>query len=221
MTRPGPVDGAAPGYYGVYPALVTDLVDPDNLGRVEVRLPWLGTTGDSDVRAWATMCSPYADSEQGLLVLPEVGSQVVVAFEAGNTRRPYIIGAAWNGQEKLPHPPERSNNIRLMRTRSDSRLEFDDAGGSEKVSLTMRSGHKVVLDNAARTITVTHSSGCVVKLTDTSIDITANATVNVKSPLVNVDAAVSKFSGMVKCETLIASSGVVSPAYTPGAGNVW
>jgi len=49
-----PADGSAPGYFGVYPAVVTKLVDPDRLGRIEVRFPWLGTTGDRDVRAWAT-----------------------------------------------------------------------------------------------------------------------------------------------------------------------
>ena len=69
------------------------------------------------------------------------------------------------------------------------------------------------------TLRVTGSQ--VITLTDTSIDITANASVNVKAPLVNVDAPMSKFSGVVKCETMIATSGVVSPAYTPGAGNVW
>ena len=80
---PAPVDGSAPGYFGVYPAFVTDLVDPDSLGRIEVRFPFLGTDGDRDVRAWATLCTPYADADSGLEILPEVGSQVVVAFEAG------------------------------------------------------------------------------------------------------------------------------------------
>jgi uncharacterized protein involved in type VI secretion and phage assembly len=221
MTLPTPVDGAGPSYFGVYPALVTDIVDPDQLGRIEVRFPWLGSTGDTDVRAWATLCSPYADDNQGLLVLPEVGSQVVVAFEAGNMRRPYIVGAAWNGQESLPNPPAASNDIRLMRSRSDSRLEFDDSAAAEKVSITMASGHQVVLDNAARTITITHSSGCTVKLTDATVEVQANASVKVTAPTVSVDAAMSTFSGVVQCATLIATSGVVSPAYTPGAGNVW
>src|SRR5262249_29651139 len=140
-TQPGgmmipaqPRDGSAPAYHGVYPALVTDLVDPKSLGRVEVSYPWLGSDG-LDVRAWATLCTPYADDKQGLLVLPEVGSQVVVAFEAGNLRRPYILGAAWNGMEALPRDPERANNVRLLRSRADSRLEFDDATGAAKVRI--------------------------------------------------------------------------------------
>ena len=221
MTLSTPADGSAPCYFGVYPAIVTDLVDSDQLGRVEVRFPWLGEDGDQAVRAWATLCSPYADTDQGLLALPEVGSQVVVAFEAGNLRRPYIIGATWNGREALPHQPDRSNDVRLLRSRADSRLEFDDAAGSATVRLTMASGHQVILDDAAQEVTVKHAMGCVVKLTATAVEITANVSLDVSAPMVKVDAPISTFSGMVKVGTLIAEQMVMSPAYTPGAGNIW
>jgi uncharacterized protein involved in type VI secretion and phage assembly len=221
MTPSVPADGSAPSYFGVYPAIVTDLVDSDQLGRVEVRFPWLGEDGDQAVRAWATLCSPYADTDQGLLALPEVGSQVVVAFEAGNLRRPYVIGATWNGREALPHPPERSNDVRLLRSRADSRLEFDDAAGSATVRLTMASGHQVILDDVAQEVTVKHAMGCVVKLTATAVEIQANVSLDVSAPMVKVDAPISTFSGMVKVGTLIAEQMVMSPAYTPGAGNIW
>lgn len=131
MALPTMVDGQGPRFFGVYPALVTRITeDPLRLGRVEVRFPGLGDDGERDVRAWATLCSPYADDKQGLQIMPEVDSQVVVAFEAGDFRRPYIVGAAWNGKAAQPHAPERSNNLRLLRSRADSRLEFDDSSGS-------------------------------------------------------------------------------------------
>jgi uncharacterized protein involved in type VI secretion and phage assembly len=221
MGLPAPPDGSAPAYFGVYPAIVTDLVDSESLGRVQVRFPWLGEDGDRDVRAWATLCSPYADDRQGLLALPEVGSQVVVAFEAGNLRRPYVVGAAWNGRETLPHPPDSANDIRLLRSRADSRLEFDDAAGGPKVRLTMASGHTVTLDDAAQEITVRHAGGCTVRLTATAVEIQANVSVDVTAPMVKVDAPLSTFSGLVKVGTLIAEQMVMSPAYTPGAGNIW
>ncbi|GAA1032657.1 phage baseplate assembly protein V [Virgisporangium ochraceum] len=221
MGLPAPADGGTPGYYGVYPAIVTDLVDEDGLGRVEVRFPWLGTDGDRDVRAWATLCSPYADDSQGLLVLPEVGSQVVVAFEAGNLRRPYVVGSTWNGREALPHRPAAANDIRLFRSRADSRLEFDDAAGAQKVRITMASGHEVTLDDGAQEITVRHATGCTVRLTVTAVEIQANVSVDVTAPMVKVDAPIATFSGIVKVGTLIAEQMVMSPAYTPGAGNIW
>lgn len=221
MGLPAPNDGGAPSYFGLYPALVTDIVDPDRLGRVQVRFPWLGTQGDAEVRAWATLCSPYADADQGLLAFPEVGSQVVIGFEAGNLRRPYVVGAAWNGQAATPHQPEQANNVRMLRSRSDSRLVLDDTAGAEKVEITMASGHRVVLDNGSRSITVRHASGCEVTLTDTAVRVTANVSVDVTAATVSVNAPISTFSGIVKANTLIAESTVVSPAYTPGAGNIW
>lgn len=221
MGLPTPADGSAPGYFGVYPALVCDLVDPERLGRIEVQFPTLGTAGCRDVRAWATLCSPYADDNQGLQVLPEVASQVVVAFEAGNWRRPYIIGACWNGKAKLPRAAEKANNIRVLRSRAKSKLEFDDTAGSAKVSITMESGHRVVLDDGAQSVTIQHTNGSLIRITAAGvIEIQGNTSVDIKTPLLNVDAATSTFKGFVKCTTLIADAFVISPAYTPGVGNL-
>lgn len=219
---PAPVDGSAPGYFGVYPAIVTDLVDTKSLGRIEVRFPFLGTDGDQDVRAWATLCSPYADSDAGLQILPEVDSQVVVAFEAGNLRRPYIIGCSWNGQAALPDAPADANDIRLLRSRADSRLEFDDNQSSPKITLRTRSGHEIIIDEGAGgEITIEHAAGCSVRLTPTSVEVNANVDVSVTAIQVDVTAPVSTFSGIVKAQTVIADSFVISPAYTPGVGNIW
>lgn len=219
--RPTPADGSAAGYLGLYPAFVTDLVDPERLGRIEVRFPFLGDDGDRDVRAWATLCTPYADSDSGLEILPDKGSQVMVMFEAGNLRRPYIVGAVWNGRRHPPQTPEAANNIRLLRTRAESRLEFDDTDSGPKVKVSTRSGHSVVLDDGAQEITITHATGCTVKLTTTSVEVTANVELKVTAPMVEVNAPISTFSGLVKCSTLIADTSVVSPAYTPGVGNLW
>jgi len=221
MALPQPNDGAGPTFYGVYPAWVTDLVDTKNLGRIEVSFPFLGKDGNDAVRAWATLCTPYADKDQGLCILPEVGSQVLVAFEAGNFYRPYIIGSAWNGKAALPHAAKKPNNIRVLRTRANSRLEFDDTKGSPKVTLSTSSGHEVVLDDGSSEITIRHAQGCVITLTSSSIEIQANSSVEVTAPMVEVTAPISTFSGVVQCQTLVAESFVISPGYTPGVGNIW
>jgi len=221
MNGPTRPDGQAPRYFGVYPALVTDIVDPENLARVEVKFPWLGTDGDS-VRSWATLLSPYAEDDQGFQVLPSVDTQVVVAFEAGDLRRPYIIGAAWNGREAMPEAPAAPNNKRLIKTRSGSLLEFDDTDGASKVTLSMRSGHKLVMYDASREVEISHSSGHIIRFTAAGqIEIQANSTVELTACAFNIHAAAANFDGLITCTTLIASSGVVSPSYTPGAGNIW
>ncbi len=215
-------DGGLQQYFGLYPAIVTDVVDPDGLGRVEVKFPWLGTTGSDEVRAWATLLSPYADDDQGFQALPAVDSQVVVGFEAGNLRRPYVVGSCWNGREALPASPAEENNLRLIKTRAKSTLEFDDSEGSAKITLKTESGHELVLDAGGQEVTLKHSNGSVVAFRASGmIEINANAGVDINAPVANIHAPVANFDGVINCTTLIASASVVSPSYTPGAGNVW
>ncbi len=215
-------DGGQQTYFGVYPAIVTNLVDPDGIGRIEIRFPWLGSDGDSDVRAWATLLSPYADDDQGLQTLPEVDSQVVVAFEAGNLRRPYIVGSCWNGVEKLPTSAAAANNIRVLKTRSGSVLEFDDSEGAAKITLKMRSGHELVLDDSAQTVRLSHSSGHVITFTaGGAVEIQANSTIELTATALNVHTPVATFDGIINCTTLAASTAVTSPMYSPGVGNLW
>jgi uncharacterized protein involved in type VI secretion and phage assembly len=215
-------DGDARRHFGVYPAIVTDIVDPDDLGRIQVKLPWLGTDGDRDVRAWATLLTPYADDDQGFFVLPAVDTQVVVAFEAGDLRRPYIVGSAWNGKEAMPESPAQANDKRLVKTRAGSLLEFDDTEGAPKVTVSTQSGHTLVLDDGQQEVTLRHANGCVITLNaGGQVEVRANATVEITASAVNVHAASAIFDGLVQCTTLIATSAVVSPSYTPGAGNVW
>jgi len=214
-------DVGGPAYFGVYPAIVTNIDDPKGLGRIQVRLPTLGQDG-GDVRAWATLVTPYAGDDQGFEFLPEVDTQVVVAFEAGNPRRPYIVGACWNGKESLPETPATPNNIRVIKTRSGSTLEFDDTSGAAKVTLRTSKGNELVLDEGAQEVTLRHFNGCsIVMNAGGQIEVQANATVEITASAVNVHAATATFDGMVNCTTLTASVGVVSPSYTPGVGNIW
>jgi uncharacterized protein involved in type VI secretion and phage assembly len=216
------MDGDARRHFGVYAALVTDIVDPQGLGRIQVKFPWLGTQGAGDVRAWATLVSPYADDDQGLEILPAVDTQVVVGFEAGDLRRPYVIGACWNGVEALPEAATDPNNLRLLKSRAGSKLVFDDTDGAEKVTVSMKNGHQIVLDQGSQQITVTHQNGCTITI-DVSgkIAVQANTSVDVTAPVLNVHSATANFDGIINCQTLVAASSVSSPLYTPGAGNMW
>jgi uncharacterized protein involved in type VI secretion and phage assembly len=214
-------DGEGQRYFGVYPAIVTNIVDPKQLGRIEVKFLSLGEDGDT-VRAWVTLLTPYADNDQGYQMLPSVDTQVVVAFEAGHLHRGYIVGSAWNGKESLPQSPEQANNKRLIKTRSGSLLEFDDTQGASKITLSTSTGYKLLLDEGGMQVTLTHSNGTHITFNAAGqVEITANATVEITASAVNVHAPTATFDGMVNCTTLNASVGVISPSYTPGAGNIW
>ncbi len=216
----GPHDGDGARWYGLYPAQVVDLVDPQGKGRIKVQFPSFGADG-ATVSAWATLLSPYADKGQGFEILPEPHSQVVVGFEAGDPARPYIVGACWNGRRKPPEAAAAANNLRTWKTRSGSELQFDDTAGAAKVTLSMQSGHKLVLDDQAHQVTLQHANGCKIEINVAGqVTITANSTVEVNASGVNVHAPSVVCDGLVQCQTLIATS-VVASSYTPGAGNVW
>lgn len=213
-------EAGGPRYYGLHPAIVTDLEDPESLGRVQVSFPWLGEEG-ADVRAWATLLSPYAEDDQGFQFLPSIDTQVVVAFEAGDPRRPYVVGAAWNGVEAQPEAPSASNDKRLIKTRSGSVLEFDDTAGSTKITLSTSGGHELVFDEGGQEVSISHLNGAKIVIDASGkVDITGLSSVDINAALFNVHSGIAVFDGLIQCQTLITNS-VVSPSYTPGAGNVW
>jgi len=114
-----------------------------------------------------------------------------------------------------------TNDRRRIRTRAGSLLELDDTG-APKITLSTAAGHRVVLDEGEMAITLEHANGSVIRLSAAGeIEIQTAAAVEVTAAAVNVHAPRASFDGIVSCTTLIASSGVVSPSYTPGAGNVW
>lgn len=222
--------GDRPRLYGVYPALVTDVQDPDNQGRVQVKLPFVEESDGGSALAWARLATMMAGGDRGTWFIPEVNDEVLVAFTAGDPRRPVVIGALWNGVDAPPETMDSANNVRSVTSRSGHKLTFDDTAGAEKVELKTKGGHTFTLDDAAGgTVTLTHSNGATIKIDAVgNIEITANVKVKINAPagldvtaaMVTVNAAMSSFSGVVKADTVITNS-VVSASYTPGAGNIW
>ncbi len=177
-----------------------------------------------DVRAWATLCTPYADDDQGFEIMPAVDTQVVVAFEAGDLRRPYVLGACWNGSRVAARVAGRGRTTSGCGRRAPgSLLEFDDTDGAAKVTVSMKSGHKLVLDDAAQEVS-------------SRIRTAARSTIDVGGQVSRARQLDGRghrrrrstctprprsSTASINCTTLIATSASCRPSYTPGAGNVW
>ena len=73
--------GDRPWVHAVVIGIVTNNNDPDTLGRVKVKFPWLAPDEES---AWARMATPSGGNARGWFFLPEVGDEVLVAFELGD-----------------------------------------------------------------------------------------------------------------------------------------
>jgi uncharacterized protein involved in type VI secretion and phage assembly len=224
-----PQEGRMPGAaealsYGTYTAIVTEVRDPEGLGHVQIRIPAF-----KGVSLWARVATLMAGGQRGTWFIPDVNDEVLVAFEAGDPRKPYVIGALWNGKERPPVAMDSagSNNIREIRTRSGVQITFNDAQGNEALTLETPGGQKVELGSGGRAIHIEDGNGNSVNLDPAGITINAAARVavncgaaQINAGMLEVNAGMAKFSGVVQCDTLITNK-TISASYTPGAGNVW
>lgn len=191
--------------YGVYAATVVDVKDPKQLGRVRVRTTAREVPGLD--RRWARLATLMAGAARGSWFVPDVRDEVLVAFEGGDARRPFVVGALWNPSAK---PPERmdkagKNPRRVIRTKGGHRIALDD--GDQKIEIQDANGNSVVIDTQG------------VKIQASAKVRISASTVEIDTGMLTVNAGMSKFSGVVQCDTLISNS-VVASSYTPGVGNI-
>ena len=216
-------------WYGAFPALVTDIVDPEGLGRVKIALPWSPDTAGARYETWARLATFMAGNNRGSWFIPDVDDEVLIVFEGGDPRRPYVIGSLWNGKDKPPESMDGAgkNFKKVLRSRNGVKLTMDDTDGREQFVLETPGGQKLTLKDGPGAVEIVDSNGNSIKLETSGITITASAKVTINASqvavsagMVTVDAAMSKFSGVVQCDTMISNS-VISASYTPGAGNIW
>lgn len=223
-----PISGTGGQFYGVYSALVTDVQDPDGLGRVRLRLPWV-TDDDGDAyEVWARIATLMAGNDRGTWFMPEPEDEVLVAFEGGCPWRPIVIGALWNGQDAPPEQMDSRNNIRAVTSRSGIRVAFDDTDGGVQFTLDTPGGQRIVCADTPARIDISDANGNQIVMEAAGITLTASAQVNinaggglnVSAPMVSVSSGMSQFSGVVQSSTNITNT-TISAVYTPGAGNIW
>lgn len=237
MSRPMALDrerdariatGLGGRFYGVYPAVVTDLNDPEGQGRVRIRLPW-SPDDSGGYEAWARLATLMGGNHRGSWFVPDLDDEVLVVFQAGDTRWPFVIGGLWNGVDTPPEQMDASgnNDIKSLRSRNGVKVTLDDASGQERLILETPGGQQVSLTDGPGVLELRDSNGNTVTLESSGITVSASAkvtvqasTVEVSAGSVTVNAGISRFSGVVQADTLITNS-VVSASYTPGAGNIW
>lgn len=155
-------------YFGKYRGTVTNNIDPNCLGRVQVSCP--SVLGDGQL-AWAMPNSPYAGDGEGFFAIPPIGANVWVEFEGGDTELPIWAGCFWGMGESpvttgLP-------STKMLKTESMT-LTLDDLPGAGGFTLEVDSPAvniplKMVFDSNG--IEINQSQG-IVKITPTEITIT-------------------------------------------------
>lgn len=194
---------------GVVIGVVTNNQDEEGMGRVKVRFPWLS---EADESHWARIAAPMAGKERGVYFLPEVDDEVLVAFEHGDVRFPYVLGALWNGIDKPPADNgDGKNNLRVIKSRSGHTIKLNDEDGKETIEIIDKSEkNSIVIDTANNSITITSEKDITLSATKGTIkldaqkieikssadakieagagmDVKASATMNVKGATVNIN----------------------------------
>ena len=133
--------------FGVVVGVVTNNQDPDGMGRVKVKFPWLNDTDESH---WARVATMMTGKERGTWFLPEVDDEVLVAFGHGDVREPYVVGSLWNGVDTPPRTnDDGKNSERVIKSRLGHELIFGDEDGKGKVEIKTKAGHQILLDDTS------------------------------------------------------------------------
>ena len=193
---------------GVVVGVVTNNQDPDGMGRVKVKFPWLN---DQDESHWARICSLMAGKGRGAYFLPEIDDEVLVAFEHGDRRCPYILGALWNGEDAPPTTnSDGKNDVRLIQSRSGHVIRFNDADGKETIEIIDKNDNSITFDAVRNSLTIATKKDIMLSApqgtitldaqtieikasTQTTLqagstmDVKANATMNIKGAMVNIN----------------------------------
>jgi uncharacterized protein involved in type VI secretion and phage assembly len=166
-------------------AVVTNNQDPEGLGRVKVKFPWLS---DMDESPWARIAAPMAGNQRGIYFLPEVDDEVLVAFEHGDVRVPYVLGALWNGQDQPPVTNADGNNnndVRMIKSRSGHVIKLNDESGAGTIEISDKdNNNSIVIDVSNGTVTVTANRDITLSASNGTITLTAaNVQINSSGPM--------------------------------------
>ncbi len=125
--------------------IVEDNADPDKLGRIKVRFPmW-----QDAVSSWIPLVRPYASAEAGIWMLPDVDTQVICTFFNDDPSRPIALGSVYTPRALPPVEENDKNHVKVLTTRSGSKIVLDEKDGEEKILINTKDGEmRLVLDKA-------------------------------------------------------------------------
>jgi len=183
--------------HSVFVAIVTNNKDSQNLGRVKVKYPWLS---DRDESHWARLSTPGAGGKRGLVWVPDVGDEVLVAFEHGDINRPYVLGGLWSQPAPFPgdinQMVDGQGKVKLHGfIAGDFQVMISEEPGDEWVALIDKNKqNRVTLNRTSNKIEVVSQGDIVLEanqgnitLRGNQVEITANATVTVRGAQIKLN----------------------------------
>jgi uncharacterized protein involved in type VI secretion and phage assembly len=183
-------------------AIVTDNEDPENMGRVKLKYPWLS---DDHSSFWARVVSLGGGKDRGIMYTPEVGDEVLVGFEQGDINQPYVIGGLWNGKDAPPLPSSQAvksgaTDQRIIKSRTGHVIILNDSSDKPGIKILDKTGKNLVeIDSTSNALkiemdgdTTITAKGKIKIESKQGIEMTAATDIKIKgSSGVNVDGGPS------------------------------
>lgn len=150
--------------FGVNLATVTDINDPDALGRVKCK--FITADEDIDETEWAFIASPFAGKNYGMFFHPRVGDVVLLAFEEGDINEPFVIGNIWWKDSEIDNTSpvkiddnNKESNIYKITTPIGHVITLVDTKDEEKIEILTADGSTFRLDDANKKIEMLSKGG--------------------------------------------------------------
>lgn len=168
-------DGGQANINGVAIGVVKENWDKDHPGMIKAEIS-LGSSG-KNLTDWIPVAVPYAGKEFGTYFLPEIGSQVLLAFHMGDINCPIVIGSLWNQTDVVPpETANEKNTVKKIKTKGGNVITISEESGKEKISIQTKGELKAELDDENQKIILQDKEG------KNAISIDAqNGTMNFKS----------------------------------------
>lgn len=185
-------------FQGVVIGKVSEVAsDEMSISRVKVELPFIG---DGEQSGWARVAVPMAGSSYGTYFIPNIGDEVLVAFEQGDINAPYILGSLWNASARPPVASPLEQHW-MIKTRSGSTIDIAEQPPS--ITIETPSGQKIEM--SAQGITVKTGTSSVeltadaVSVKGTRINLEGTSSINLSAPIVRIKGTTTTVEASTVC----------------------
>ena len=145
LTYRPPQKTAKPAVQGLQSAVVTgpsgQEIHTDESGRVRVQFHWdREGTHDEGSSCWMRVSHGWAGSSFGMIAIPRVGQEVLVAFLEGDPDHPVVVGRLYNSTSRVPYSLPENKTKSGWKSASTpgsggfNEIMFEDARGRELVN---------------------------------------------------------------------------------------
>lgn len=109
---------------------------------------------------WVRVAMPYCGKEYGMYLLPEVDTEVVVAFVMGDINSPIVIGSVWNNKDTLPkNVADEKNTKKCIVTKGGNQILISEKEKEDMITVLTKKQLRVELSDKEETIKLTDEKG--------------------------------------------------------------